>query len=136
MYISSGKLVDKSCHNTYFNTSEPNIVSLEILLIPTIVLQGVNEMKNITCEQMTNVVKNIATFVDYIAMETSSPTWATILVQFDLFFRRLPTLLPNPCDVTPVLKIMIAVLKIPGLTSVKVAMFWLHLLISRCIILQ
>ena len=107
-----------------------------MLVIPTMVLQGVNEMKNITCEQMTNVVKNIASFVDYIAMETSSPTWATILVQFDLFFRRLPTLLPNPCDVTPVLKIMIAVLKIPGLTSVKVAMFWLHLLISRCIILQ
>ena len=70
---------------------------------------------------MTNVVKNLATFVDYITMETSSPTWANILVQFDLFFRRLPTLLPNPCDVTPVLKIMIAVLKIPGLTSVKVS---------------
>ena len=83
--------------------------------------QGVNDTKNISNEQMTNVVKNLATFVDYIAMETSSPAWANILVQFDLFFRRLPTLLPNPCDVTPVLKIMIAVLKIPGLTSVKVS---------------
>ena len=91
------------------------------MVMPSLCLiQGVNEMKNITNEQMTNVVKNLATFVDYIAMETSSPAWANILVQFDLFFRRLPGLLPNPCDVTPVLKIMIAVLKIPGLTSVKV----------------
>lgn len=77
-------------------------------------------MKTITSEEMTNVVKNLASYVDYIAMETSSPAWPTILIQFDLFFRRLPTLLPNPCDISPVLKIMIAVLKIPGLTSVKV----------------
>ncbi len=77
-------------------------------------------MKNVTPEQMGHIVKNLATYVDYISMETSSPAWPTILTQFDLFFRRLPLLLPTPCDISPVLKIMIAVLKIPGLTSVKV----------------
>ena len=80
-------------------------------------------MKTTTNEQMMRVVNNLATYMDFIALETNSPAWPTILVQFDLFFRRLPAILPNPCDMTSVLKIMIAVLKIPGLTSVKVHCF-------------
>ena len=83
-------------------------------------LQGTNEQRNLTNEQMLCVVHNLSTYMDYVALETSSASWQTILMQFDLFFRRLPTLLPNECDMTPVLKIMIAVLKIPGLTSIKV----------------
>ncbi len=86
-------------------------------------LQGINEMKTTTNEQMIKVVNNLATYMDFIALETNSPAWPAILVQFDLFFRRLPGILPNPCDMTSVLKIMIAVLKVPGLTSVKVNYF-------------
>ena len=77
-------------------------------------------MKTLTAEQMQQVVINLALYMDYIALETNSPNWQAILVQFDTFFRTLPTLLPNPADMHPVLQIMIAVLKIPGLIAVKV----------------
>ncbi len=82
--------------------------------------QGVNDIKTLTSEQVVNAVANLAVYLDFITLETTSPQWSNILTQFDMFFRRLPGLLPNPCDMGPILKIMTAVLKIPGLTSVKV----------------
>lgn len=76
---------------------------------------------------MLSVVTNMANYLDCVTLETTSPSWANILIQFDIFFRRLPGLLPNSCDMSPVLKIIIAVLKIPGLTSVKVRKYrFLH----------
>ena len=87
-------------------------------------------MKNVTNEQMMTVVENLAIYMDYIALETSSPQWNNILFHFDLFFRRLPTFLPDEWDTTPVLKIMVGVLKIPGLTSVKVKIFFLKIEIA------
>ena len=59
--------------------------------------------------------------MDYVTMETSSATWSNILTQFDSFFRRLPLYLPNPCDMSPVLKVIITILKMPGLAAVKVS---------------
>lgn len=82
--------------------------------------QGINDMKSLTNQQMLTVVKNLATYMDYVTMETSSPTWSNILTQFENFFRRLPLYLPNPCDMSPVLKVIITILKMPGLTAVKV----------------
>ena len=82
--------------------------------------QGVNEIKNLTSEQITNIVSNLACYLDCIGLETASPIWSNILTQFEIFFRRLLALLPNPCDIGPVLNIMVSVLKIPGLTAVKV----------------
>ena len=82
--------------------------------------QGVNDLKNMSTEQMMTIVRNLATYLDYIALETAQPSWSNILVQFDLFFRRMPSLIPHQCEIAPVLKIIVATLKIPGLTAVKV----------------
>src|SRR6218665_3264595 len=82
-------------------------------------VQGVNETKTITSEQLNNIVTNLATFMDYIILENSSPAWTGILSQFDIFFRRLPALLQSPCDMDPILKIMISVLRIPSIVSAK-----------------
>lgn len=79
-------------------------------------------MKNISSEQMTNIINNLALYMDCIGLETSSPQWSNILTQFDIFFHRLLVLIPNPCEIKPVLTIMVSVLKIPGLTAVKVQM--------------
>lgn len=70
---------------------------------------------------MMEVIFNLSTYLDYIALETASPSWNTILLQFDVFFRRLPVFLPAQCDMSPVLKIIISTLKIPGLSAVKVS---------------
>ncbi|ELU08396.1 hypothetical protein CAPTEDRAFT_227700 [Capitella teleta] len=84
-----------------------------------LLLEGVNDMKTVTSEQMMLVVSNLSTFMDYVAMETASPAWNNILLQLDIFFRRLPLLVPANCDMETVLKIIICTLKIPGLSSVK-----------------
>ena len=77
-------------------------------------------MKAITNEQLENVVTNLARYMDFITLETNSPAWTNILVQFDLFFRYVHTVITPEFDVGPLLKIMIAILKIPGINSVKV----------------
>jgi hypothetical protein len=81
--------------------------------------QGVNDQKTIAPEQMMQTVANLSVFLDYVGLETSSPAWNNILLQLDIFFRRLPLLVPPQCDMEHVLKIIISTLKIPGLSSVK-----------------
>ena len=83
-------------------------------------VQGLNVQKETSSLQMMQVVTNLAIYLDYIALETASPSWSNILVQLDIFFRRLPAFLPNQCEIAPVLKIIISTLKIPGLIAVKV----------------
>lgn len=84
-----------------------------------------NAERGLTSEQMVNVIVNLSVYLECVTLETSCTQWTVILTQFDAFFRRLPALLPNPTDMEPVFKIMIAVLKIPGLTSVKVGIFYI-----------
>ena len=86
----------------------------------TLYFKGINERKNMSPEDMLKVVNNLAKYMECFTLETTSPAWANILAQFDVFFRRLPGLLPTSCDVTPVLAIIINVLRIPGITGVKV----------------
>ncbi|KAH3873111.1 hypothetical protein DPMN_036337 [Dreissena polymorpha] len=55
-----------------------------------------------------------------IALETSAAMWTNILNQFDIFFRRLTEILPVPCDMTSVLKIITCLLKVNGINNAKV----------------
>jgi hypothetical protein len=85
------------------------------------VFQGVNEMKVLTNAQLANLLVNLAQYLDCIVLESSSPAWISILSQFDVFFRRLLSMLnTGTYSIDSVLKIMIHVLKTPGLTSYKV----------------
>jgi len=65
---------------------------------------------------------NLATYLDCIVLENSSPAWPAILTQFDIFFRRLLLMMSsNVFEMDSVLKMMIGVLKIPGLPAAKVS---------------
>ena len=77
-------------------------------------------MTLITCEQITQVVINLNHYLSYISLESSSPHWTAILVQFDTFFRRILTVMTTPGDFTSCLKVMVAVLKIPAIANNKV----------------
>jgi hypothetical protein len=78
-------------------------------------------MKVITNIQLANVLVNLAHYLDCIVLESSSPAWIGILSQFDVFFRRLLSMMSSGTySVDSILKIMIHVLKTPGLTSYKV----------------
>ena len=85
--------------------------------------QGVNDMRMITPEQMSQIMTNLNHYLSYISVEATSPHWTNILVQFETFFRRLLTVMTSPSDFTAVFKVMVAVLKIPNINSVKVYVF-------------
>jgi hypothetical protein len=81
----------------------------------------VNETKVMNATQLSNVLVNLAQYLDCIVLESTSPIWTAILGQFDIFFRRLLSMISNESHhVDSILKIMIHVLKIPGLTANKV----------------
>ncbi|XP_064602074.1 protein unc-79 homolog isoform X2 [Liolophura sinensis] len=80
-------------------------------------LEGLNSKKNLPTEGIVLLLNNVSTYINCITLESNSPVWNNILIQFDIFFRRLVTVLPNPCDMTSSMKIMIAVLKVPGVAN-------------------
>jgi len=75
-------------------------------------------------DELSNLLVNLATYLDCIVLENSSPAWPAILTQFDIFFRRLLLMISsNLFEMDSVLKMMIGVLKIPGLAAAKVGSF-------------
>lgn len=82
--------------------------------------QGLNERKNVPQETVTLMLHNLSTYLSCVSLESSVPMWTNILTQFDIFFRRLPSALPNACNVEPVLTIIITLLKVYVITNVRV----------------
>ena len=83
--------------------------------------QGLNERKNLPQDTIMLLLNNVATYLNCISLESSLPTWTVILTHFDNFLRRLPSVLPNPCDAGPIFKIMITLLKVHVIGSVRVS---------------
>ncbi|XP_025104233.1 protein unc-79 homolog isoform X4 [Pomacea canaliculata] len=82
-------------------------------------LEGLNERKNVPQETVTLMLHNLSTYLSCVSLESSVPMWTNILTQFDIFFRRLPSALPNACNVEPVLTIIITLLKVYVITNVR-----------------
>ena len=99
-------------------------------------VQGVNDIKTMSNDELNNLLVNLAAYLDCIVLENSSPAWPAILTQFDIFFRRLLLMLSsNSFEMDSVLKMMIGVLKIPGLAAAKVRSLYLVFLFQFCVIL-
>ncbi|XP_064622108.1 protein unc-79 homolog isoform X4 [Lineus longissimus] len=81
--------------------------------------EGVNSKKSLPSENIMLLLENLAAYMDCLTLETPNTLWPNILAHFDAFFRKLPAVLPNPCDMAAVIKIMISVFKIPGLSQFK-----------------
>jgi len=81
----------------------------------------VNDIKTLSNDELNNLLVNLATYLDCIVLENSSPSWPAILTQFDVFFRRLILMMSsNTFEMDSVLRVMIGVLKIPGLAAARV----------------
>ena len=52
-----------------------------------LLLEGVNETKNITTQQMARLVENMAAYLDCISLDGNTGSWNAILNQFDVFLR-------------------------------------------------
>jgi len=84
-------------------------------------MQGVNDIKTMSNDALSNLLVNLASYLDCIVLENSSPAWPAILAQFDIFFRRLLLMIhSNSFEMDSVLNMMVGVLRIPGLAAAKV----------------
>jgi len=94
-------------------------------------------MKMVSNDELSNLLVNLATYLDCIVLENSSPAWPAILTQFDVFFRRLLIMMSsNSFEMDSVLKMMIGVLKIPGLAAAKVrCLHMLYWVLISCTVL-
>ncbi|XP_052267084.1 protein unc-79 homolog [Dreissena polymorpha] len=82
-------------------------------------LEGLNNTRTINTDTISLLLDNLASYMNSIALETSAAMWTNILNQFDIFFRRLTEILPVPCDMTSVLKIITCLLKVNGINNAK-----------------
>lgn len=80
--------------------------------------------KSLPLERLPIILYNIACYLDCLPLEAglgpAAATWSGLLAQFDGLFRRLVLMLPSIEDITPLLRIMISILKVPGIQQSKV----------------
>ncbi|XP_018400157.1 PREDICTED: protein unc-79 homolog isoform X2 [Cyphomyrmex costatus] len=99
-----------------FNELNP-IAPLQLLL------ETLNMKKSLPLERLPIILYNIACYLDCLPLEAglgpAAATWSGLLTQFDGLFRRLVLMLPSIEDITPLLRIMISILKVPGIQQSK-----------------
>lgn len=78
-------------------------------------------------ERLPIILHNIACYLDCLPLEAGlgpgAATWSGLLTQFDGLFRRLVLMLSSIEDTLPLLRIMISVLKVPGIQQSKVIFY-------------
>ncbi|XP_034177759.2 UNC-79 domain-containing protein [Osmia lignaria lignaria] len=99
-----------------FNELNP-IAPLQLLL------ETLNTKKSLPVERLPIILYNIACYLDCLPLEAGlgpgATTWSGLLTQFDGLFRRLVLMLSSIEDTTPLLRIMISLLKVPGIQQSK-----------------
>ncbi|KAG7202977.1 hypothetical protein KM043_010111 [Ampulex compressa] len=99
-----------------FNELNP-IAPLQLLL------ETLNAKKSLPLERLPIILYNIACYFDSLPLEAGlgpgAATWSGLLAQFDGLFRRLVLMLSSIEDITPLLRIMISILKVPGIQQSK-----------------
>ncbi|XP_068085270.1 protein unc-79 homolog [Anabrus simplex] len=94
-----------------FNELNP-IAPLQLLL------EGLNSRKSLPTEMLPVVLHNMACYLDCLPLEAGLGS-GPLLTQLDVLFRRLVLLLPSLEDPQPLLRIMVSVLKVPGISACK-----------------
>lgn len=101
-----------------FNELNP-IAPLQLLL------EALNSKKSLPGEMLSLVLPNMACYLDCLPLEAglgpASTTWSALLTQLEILFRHLVLLLSTLDDVEPLLRIMVSVLKVPGIFAYKVS---------------
>lgn len=89
------------------------------------ILQTLNSKKSLPVGKLSTILHNVASYLDCLPLEAGlGPgiiTWSGLLSQFEGFFRKLVMLLPTIDDITPAHRIMISIMKVPGIQQSKVS---------------
>lgn len=75
------------------------------------------------CIMLSNLTYYIEIITTDTTGNTSTLTWTTILSQIDTLFRKIQLTISNFENINLIFKLMIVVLKIPGIISTKVKFY-------------
>ena len=88
-----------------------------------------NKQKNLSLDVCTTLLSNIAQFMEYIPIDSPAQLWPSVFLEFDFLFDKLTrvytTTKPNTpvnYDLTPILRIMMNILKIPNIANVRLVL--------------
>ncbi|VVC24664.1 Hypothetical protein CINCED_3A004663 [Cinara cedri] len=88
------------------------------------VLEVLNSKKSLTTDNCIIMLSNVTYYIDILTSDTTGTTstliWTTILSHFDTMFRKVQLTISSFENINLILKLMIIVLKIPGIISTKV----------------
>lgn len=83
-----------------------------------------NGKKSLPVDHLPIILYNVACYMDCLPLEAGlgpgAATWSGLVAQFDVFCRRLVLILSSLNDTAPLLRIMISILKVPGIHQTKV----------------
>ncbi|XP_063244249.1 protein unc-79 homolog [Bacillus rossius redtenbacheri] len=92
-----------------FNELNP-VAPLQLLL------ESLNSKKSLPVDTLPVIIHNMACYLDCLPLEQGYAAW---LLQLEALLRRLSLTLHTLQDVLPLLRIMVAVLKVPGISQFK-----------------
>ncbi|XP_056021737.1 protein unc-79 homolog isoform X2 [Ostrea edulis] len=84
-----------------------------------LLLEGLNSKKSVPADTIILLLNNLADYMNCISLETSAPMWNSIVGSFEIFLRKLHTVLLTPFDPSSLLNIMISILKVSGISNYR-----------------
>ena len=88
-----------------------------------------NKQKNLSLDICTTLLGNIAQFMEYIPIDCPIQLWTSVFLELDLLFDKLFRIYPSAksstpitYDLTPILRIMMNILKVPCIANVRLVL--------------
>ena len=88
-----------------------------------------NKQKNLSIDACTSLLTNIAQFMEYIPIDCPIQLWTSVFVELDLLFDKLTRIyasskatLTGNYDLSPILLIMMNILKVPYIANVRLVL--------------
>ena len=88
-----------------------------------------NKQKSLSLDICSTLLGNIAQFMEYIPIDSPIQLWSSVFLEFDFLFEKLTRVYtttksntPISYDLTPILRIMMNILKVPCIANVRLVL--------------
>jgi hypothetical protein len=88
-----------------------------------------NKQKSLSLDVCSTLLNNIAQFMEYIPIDSPIQLWTSVFLEFDFLFDKLIRVYttiksntPISYDLTPILRIMMNILKVPYIANVRLVL--------------
>jgi hypothetical protein len=92
-----------------------------------------NKQKSLSLDVCTTLLSNIAQFMEYIPIDSPIQLWTSVFLEFDFlfdflfdkltrFYTTIKSNTPISYDLTPILRIMMNILKVPYIANVRLVL--------------